>query len=172
MAGHSLNSAIRPLRRDDIGSVGSIFAWYVANSVATFEEIPRSDRDWTRLWDELRDLGLPFLVAEADGAVAGYAYAGPWRSKPAYRRTVEDSIFIAPGQTGRGIGSQLLTELVAACGLGGARQMIAVIADTGSNASVALHESSGFAHVGRLTAVGYKHGRYVDTLLMQRELTP
>ncbi len=98
-------------------------------------------------------------MADADGSIAGYAYAGPWRRKPAYRATVEDSIFIAPGHTGQGIGRLLLTELLTACAAAGARQVIAVIADSAAEASVRLHESCGFAHAGRLADVGYKHGQ-------------
>lgn len=109
--------------------------------------------------------------AEADRAIVGYAYAGPWRNKPAYRATVEDSIFIAPGQTGRGVGRLLLSELITACGAAGARQVIAVIADSGADASVALHESCGFAQAGRLVDVGYKHGSWISTLLMQRAVS-
>jgi L-amino acid N-acyltransferase YncA len=150
--------------------VGEIFGWYAANSVATFEESPRTQADWSRLHDQLADQGLPFLVAEADGNVVGYAYAGPWRRKPAYRFTVEDSIFIAPGKTGLGIGRLLLAGLLTACTEAGARQVIAVIADSGAQASVRLHESLGFNHAGRLTDVGYKHGQWISTLLMQRSI--
>jgi L-amino acid N-acyltransferase YncA len=170
-----LTIIVRPLRPADLGQVSEIFGWYAVNSVATFEDAPRSVADWSARAAELAGLGLPFLVADADGVIAGYAYAGPWRSKPAYRATVEDSIFIAPGHTGRGIGRLLLTELLTACAAAGARQVIAVIADSGAEASVGLHQSCGFAHAGRLADVGYKHGRWLGTLLMQRavgDLTP
>jgi phosphinothricin acetyltransferase len=110
-------------------------------------------------------------VAEDDGgAVAGYAYASPWRPKPAYRHTVEDTVYISPGLTGRGLGRALLEALLAGCEQAGARQVIAVIADTGSDASSALHRRCGFTDAGRLAAVGRKHGRWIDTVLMQREL--
>jgi L-amino acid N-acyltransferase YncA len=105
-----------------------------------------------------------------DGHVVGYAYASPWRPKPAYRHTVEDSVYVAPGWSGRGVGSALLGSLLDACARAGVRQVVAVIADTGSDASAALHRRFGFARVGRLTAVGHKHGRWVDTVLMQRSL--
>jgi L-amino acid N-acyltransferase YncA len=154
----------------DLGQVSDIFGWYAVNSVATFEEAARSEADWTALAAELEGLGLPFLVAEAGGAIAGYAYAGPWRRKPAYRATVEDSVFIEPGRTGQGIGRMLLTELISACAAAGARQVIAVIADSSAEASVGLHEKFGFAHAGRLLNVGFKHGRWIDTLLMQRSI--
>lgn len=170
MGAGDLNVIVRRLAHADLNQVRDIFGWYAINSVVTFEEAPRSDADWSALAGELDELGLPFLVAEADGAVAGYAYAGPWRRKPAYRATVEDSIFISPGQTGRGIGRLLLTDLLTACAAAGSRQVIAVIADSGSGteASVGLHESCGFTHAGHLVDVGYKHGRWIDTLLMQR----
>ncbi len=150
--------------------MSEIFGWYAVNSVATFEERPRTEADWQVLRGQLDELGLPFLVAETGGSVAGYAYAGPWRRKPAYRATVEDSIFVAPGQGGQGTGKRLLTELMAACSAAGSRQMIAVIADSAAEASVRLHASCGFAAAGRLTDVGYKHGQWIATLLMQRAL--
>ncbi len=106
------------------------------------------------------------------GQVAGYAYAGPFRPKPAYRHTVEDSIYLAPGSTGRGLGRALLAALLAGCAEAGARQVIAVIADTGETASAALHRRFGFTDAGLLRQVGHKHGRWVDTLLMQRDLSP
>ncbi len=108
--------------------------------------------------------------ADADGEIAGYAYAGPWRRKPAYSSTVEDSIFIAPAKAGFGIGRLLLTELMATCADAGSRQMIAGIADSDAEASVRLHKSCGFTEAGRLADVRYKHGRWIGTLLMQRAL--
>jgi L-amino acid N-acyltransferase YncA len=161
---------VRRLDSADLRQVADIFGWYAVNSVATFEEAPRSDAAWSRLVTDLAGRGLPFLVAEAEdsGAIAGYAYAGPWRNKPAYRATVEDSIFIAPARTGHGIGRLLLTELITACAAAGSRQMVAVIADSGAEASVALHESCGFTRAGRLADVGFKHGQWISTLLMQR----
>lgn len=166
-----LNVIIRRLSPADLGQVGEIFSWYTVNSVATFEESPRTEAEWSQLATDLAGLGLPFLVAEADGAIAGYAYAGPWRRKPAYRSTVEDSIFIAPAYTGLGIGRRLLPELLTACAEAGARQVIAVIADSDAEASVRLHQSCGFTHAGRLADVGYKHGNWIDTVLMQRATT-
>jgi phosphinothricin acetyltransferase len=161
---------VRPVRAADLGQVAEIFGWYATNSTATFEESPRTHYDWSRHAEELAGLGLPFLVAETGGVVAGYAYAGPWRRKPAYRLTVEDSVFIAPGRTGAGIGRLLLTELLTACSEAGLREVIAVIADTGDPASVGLHRACGFTEAGRLTGVGFKQGQWIDTLLMQRAL--
>jgi L-amino acid N-acyltransferase YncA len=162
---------IRPAGRADAGPIAAIFAHYVTATVTTFEEVPPTAADWGRRLEELAAASLPFLVAEDDGgAVAGYAYASPWRPKPAYRHTVEDTVYISPGLTGRGLGRALLEALLAGCEQAGARQVIAVIADTGSDASSALHRRCGFTDAGRLAAVGRKHGRWIDTVLMQREL--
>ncbi|WP_214414114.1 GNAT family N-acetyltransferase [Sphaerisporangium fuscum] len=165
-------ATIRPARRDDLTAVAEIYAHYVAGTVITFEETPPTVADWGQRLDDLTRRGLPFLVAETAGEVAGYAYAGPWRPKPAYRYTVEDSIYLAPGRTGQGLGGALLEALLAGATAAGARQMIAVIADTGSDASAALHRRFGFSEAGRLADVGFKHDRWVDTLLMQRALHP
>ena len=159
----------------DSEQVAAIFAHYVATSVATFEEVPPTAADWRRRLDELGRQNLPFLVAQVGQAgevVCGYAYASPWRPKPAYRYTVEDTVYISPGHTGRGLGSALLGGLLDGCAAAGARQVIAVIADTGSDVSAALHRRFGFAEAGRLRGVGRKHGRWIDTVLMQRELGP
>jgi len=129
--------------------------------------VPRTRCTFTQT---LAGRNLPFLVAEVDDAIRGYAYAAPWRPKPAYRYTVEDTVYIEPGYTGPGIGAVLLEALLPACTQAGARQVIAVIADSGSGASAALHSRFGFTHAGRLTAVGCKLGRWVDTVLMQRSL--
>ena len=179
----------------DAEPVAAIFAHYVAASVATFEEVAPTAADWRRRFGELAARNLPFLVAEgrvaegrvaegrvaegrvAEGGVAeggglvcGFAYASPWRPKSAYRHTVEDTVYLSPGCTGRGIGSALLGSLLAGCAAAGARQVIAVIADTGSDASAALHRRFGFTQAGLLSGVGRKHGRWIDTLLMQKEL--
>ena len=168
-------SVVRAAVPADLEQVAAIYAHYVTTSLATFEEVPPTPADWRRRLDDLADRKLPFLVTHSDAAgrpVSGYAYASPWRPKPAYRHTVEDTVYVSPGQVGRGLGSALLGALLAACADAGARQVIAVIADTGSDASVALHRRFGFAHAGRLSAVGRKHGRWIDTVLMQRELGP
>jgi L-amino acid N-acyltransferase YncA len=162
---------VRPAVPADAEQVAAIFAHYVATSVATFEEVPPTAADWRRRLGEPSRLNLPFLVAlGAQGTVCGYAYASPWRPKPAYRYTVEDTVYISPGHTGRGVGSALLAGLLAGCADAGARQVIAVIADTGSDASAALHRRFGFAEAGRLSGVGRKHGLWIDTVLMQRDL--
>jgi len=138
--------------------------------VATFDETPRLAEAWAALADRQADLGLPFLVAESAGQVTGYAYAGPWRGRPGYRYSVEDSIFVAADRTGQGTGRQLLSQLISACGHAGMRQMIAVIAVADDRSSVRLHEALGFAQAGRLHAVGYKHGQWIDTIMLQRAL--
>jgi L-amino acid N-acyltransferase YncA len=155
----------------DLQDVAAIYAHYVTTSVTTFEEVPPTPEDWRLRLDDLAGRKLPFLVAEAaDSSVGGYAYASPWRPKPAYRYTVEDTVYVSPAHTGRGLGRALLAALLAACADAGARQVIAVIADSGSDASLALHRRLGFAQAGRLSGVGRKQGRWLDTVLMQREL--
>jgi L-amino acid N-acyltransferase YncA len=156
----------------DLEQIAAIYAHYVRTTVATFEEVPLTAADWRHRLEDLAGQNLPFLVAESGAAVGGYAYAAPWRPKPAYRYTVEDTVYVSPAHTGRGIGSALLGALLAGCERAGARQVIAVIADTGSDASVALHRRFGFAQAGRLSGVGRKHGRWIDTVLMQRQLGP
>ena len=157
----------------DAEPVAAIFAHYVTTSVATFEEVAPAAADWRRRFEDLAERGLPFLVAEAgegDRSLCGFAYASPWRPKAAYRHTVEDTVYLSPGHLGRGTGSALLGPLLAGCAAAGARQVIAVIADTGSDASAALHRRFGFTQAGRLAGVGRKHGRWIDTVLMQKDL--
>jgi L-amino acid N-acyltransferase YncA len=163
-------TVIRPAVPADLKVVAEIFTHYVAHTVITFEQTPPTMSEWQQRLDHLAGQGLPFLVAEAAGEVAGYAYAGPWRPKPAYRYTVENSIYLDPDRTGQGLGSALLGALLTRCTQAGMRQMIAVIADTGNDASAALHRRFGFTHTGRLTDVGYKHNCWIDTVLMQRAL--
>ncbi|MFD9949785.1 GNAT family N-acetyltransferase [Nonomuraea sp. NPDC059023] len=160
-------SVIRPVTEADLPAVADIYAHYVLNTVATFEENPPEPG----FWRAKAASGLPFLVAEADGAVGGFAYAGQYRPKPAYRHSLEDTVYLAPGFTGRGLGRALLEALVAACRDSGARQIIAVIADGGDPASAKLHRALGFREAGRLRAVGFKHGRWLDTVLMQLDLS-
>ncbi|MCM1947066.1 GNAT family N-acetyltransferase [Streptomyces sp. G2] len=162
---------IRPAVAADLEAVASLYAHYVRHTVVTFDETPPPVAHWRERLAELTERGLPFLVAEVAGEVAGYAYASPWRPKPAYRHSVENSVYLAPEATGRGLGTLLMRPLVAACARAGAHQMIAVVADSGTEASQALHRRLGFTEVGRLRAVGHKHGRWVDTVLFQLPLT-
>jgi L-amino acid N-acyltransferase YncA len=169
----SPDPVIRPAEPGDLDAVAAIFSHYVTTSVITFEATPPTAEDWGRTRDDLAARGLPFVVCECDGRVAGYAYAAPWRTKPAYRHTVESTVYLAPDRTGRGLGRRLLRALQQRCELAGVEQMIAVIADSGDpvTASVALHRACGFTDAGRLRNVGRKHGRLIDTLLMQHDLT-
>jgi L-amino acid N-acyltransferase YncA len=163
---------IRAAGPADLEPVTAIFAYYVTTTVTTFEEVPPTAADWQWRLEDLADRNLPFLVAEDDGAICGFAYASPWRPKPAYRHTVEDTVYVCPARTGRGLGRALLGALLTGCEQAGTRQVIAVIADTGSDASVALHRRLGFEQAGRLRRVGRKHGQWIDTVLMQRDLEP
>jgi phosphinothricin acetyltransferase len=159
---------VRDARPDDAGAISELFAVYVRTSVLTFELHPPSPQAWLLKLAAVVANGWPFLVGTLAGEVIGYAYVSPWRSKPAYDHTVEDTIYLAPNHTGHGFGRQLLTELLKRAATAGARQVIAVIA-SGDPASTALHERAGFEEVGRLRRVGFKHGQWIDTTLMQRD---
>ncbi len=161
---------IRPAQADDMPTVAAIFAHYVNDTVITFEVLPPSTQDWCEKLFDLELLRWPFLVAIVDGQVVGYAYVMAWSPKPAYRHTVENTIYLAPEHTGRGYGQRLLTDLLTRARAVGTRQVLAVIADTGNPASVALHRRAGFEDVGRLRNVGFKHGQWLDTVLMQSSL--
>lgn len=161
------NFMVRGAEAGDMPTVATIFGGYVERTVITFEVEPPSIRAWQQRLDDLRAAGWPFLVGELDNEVIGYAYVAAWRSKPAYRFTVENTVYLAPEHTGRGYGRRLLDRLLRAAAQAGARQVIAVIADSDEDASVALHRAAGFTKAGRLHAVGHKHGRWVDVTLMQ-----
>ncbi|KAA2237115.1 GNAT family N-acetyltransferase [Salinarimonas soli] len=161
---------VRPSAASDLPAVAAIYAHAVRHGTASFEIEPPDEAEIARRREAILAGGYPYLAAEIEGAVAGYAYAGPYRTRPAYRFTVEDSIYVAPGRQGSGVGRALLAALVEACETLGFRQMVAVIGDSGSRGSIRLHESLGFRPVGVLEAIGYKHGRWLDTVLMQRTL--
>jgi phosphinothricin acetyltransferase len=164
---------IRPTTAADMPAVTEIYAEAVLYGTASYEIEPPTRDEMIRRWRELTDGGYPHLVAERDGAVLGYAYAGPYRTRPAYRFSVEDSIYIAPASQGIGVGKALLRELIAICERRNFRQMIAVIGGgTEHPASVGLHRSLGFRAIGVIEASGFKHGRWLDTTLMQRPLGP
>ena len=163
---------IRPALDADIPQIAAIYAHHVLTGLATFEVEPPDAAELARRRAAILERRLPYLVAEIDGTIAGYAYAGPYRPRPAYRFTVEDSVYIRPEQQRKGLGRLLLTELIAQCEAAGCRQMIAVIGDSGNTASIKLHESLGFEHTGILKGVGFKFGRWVDSVLMQRALGP
>ncbi|MFJ3497591.1 GNAT family N-acetyltransferase [Streptomyces sp. NPDC086091] len=161
---------VRAATAADLDRVAEIYAFYVLHTVATFEETPPGAAGWRARLDDLAARGLPFLVAEVSGEVVGYAYAGPWRPKPAYRHTAETSVYLARDRRGHGLGGTLLAALLTACAGTPVRRLIAVVAadDTTGAASIALHGRHGFTQAGRLTAVGFKHGRWIDTVLMER----
>jgi L-amino acid N-acyltransferase YncA len=161
---------IRPSRPDDLAAVTAIYAQAVLHGTGTFELDPPGEGEMARRRDDVLARGLPWLVAEADGAVRGYAYANWFRPRPAYRFCVEDSIYLHPQAQRRGLGRLLLAELMARCTAAGATQMLAVIGDADNTGSIALHRACGFADTGRLRAAGWKFGRWLDVVLMQRAL--
>ncbi|KUI43671.1 acetyltransferase [Mycobacterium sp. IS-1590] len=162
--------AVRAAHRGDLSRIGDIYAHYVDHSVATFEVERPGREEWNRRYGAVVEAGLPFLSAVLDGEIVGYAYCAPWKTRPAYLHTVEDSVYVAPDAVGRGVGGMLLDALLTSCARAGIREVIAVIVDTDAAASAALHRGHGFVDAGRLTAVGFKHGRWLDTLLLQRSL--
>ena len=159
--------AIRPARPTDCQAVAQLYGGYVRASLANFELEAPAAEDWQLKLADLEKVRLPFLVAIDGSDLVGYALATPWRPRPGYRFTVEDSIYIDPERKGQGLGRRLLSELITELRAWGAKQVIAVIADSGEPASLALHLGTGFVEVGRLRQVGFKQGRWVDTLLMQ-----
>jgi len=162
---------LRDARPSDMAAIAAIYSHHVRHGFGSFEEEAPSAEELERRRQEIVAKGLPYLVAEgADGAVVGYAYASPYRTRSAYRFTVENSIYVAPGKARGGIGRALLAALIERCTALGYRQMIAVIGDTGNDASIGLHQAMGFARAGVLRSVGFKRGRWVDGVLMQRPL--
>jgi L-amino acid N-acyltransferase YncA len=161
---------VRNANDPDMAAVQAIYAHNVLHGLATFEEVPPGVDELRSRRASVLGLGLPYLVAEIDGRVAGYAYATHYRPRAAYRHTIEDSVYVADGLGGQGIGSALLGELIARCEAGPWRQMLAVIGDSCNVASIALHRRLGFQPVGTLRCVGFKLGQWVDTVLMQRTL--
>jgi phosphinothricin acetyltransferase len=161
---------VRDAVESDLPSIQQIYAHHVLHGLASFEEVPPSLAEMRSRRSTVLELGLPYLAAEVDRRVVGYAYAGTYRARPAYRYTIEDSVYIAEGYGGRGIGTGLLSELIARCEAGPWRQMLAVIGDSANVGSISLHRACGFSVVGTLPSVGYKFGRWVDSVLMQRAL--
>ena len=140
--------------------------------LASFEEVPPSVEELERRFRDVTGRGLPYLVAESDGGVAGYGYCAPYRTRSAYRYALEDSIYVRQDMAGRGIGKRLLDELIRRCEGLGYRQRIAVIGDSANAASIGVHAACGFLRVGTLRSVGFKFGRWVDSVYMQRPLGP
>ncbi len=150
--------------------VTEIYGHHVVHGLGTFEEEPPSVWEMIARANAVSAAGLPYLVAEADGEVLGFAHAGPFRTRAAYRYTVEDTVYVAPAAARRGVGRALLGEVVARCGAAGMRQMLAVIGDSDNAASIGLHRALGFTLLGVAREVGFKHGRWVDIVWMQRRL--
>ena len=161
---------IRPSRETDLTEIAAIYGYHVLQGVASFEEVPPELDDIASRRRDILDRGLPYLVAERSGHVLGYCYAGPYRTRSAYRFTVEDSIYIDQTEVGRGLGRALLAALLDRCTELGYRQMVAVIGGSDTLPSLRLHAALGFTQVGVLPAVGFKFGRWVDIVLMQRAL--
>jgi phosphinothricin acetyltransferase len=163
---------IRPSRDADVPAITAIYGYHVLHGVASFEEVPPDAAEIARRRGEVVKRGLPYLVAERDGRLIGYCYAGPFRPRVAYRFTVEDSVYVEAGEIGRGLGRALLEQVIARCGELGYRQMVAVIGGRETTGSIRLHQRLGFTHIGVLPSVGFKFGRWVDIIMMQRELGP
>ena len=164
------NPIVRPSTDADIPAIADIYGYHVQHGVASFETSPPGIDEVARRRREVLERGLPWLVAELEGRVVGYAHATPYRSRAAYRFTLEDSIYIHPLHIGKGIGKLLLPRLILECQESGAAQLIAVIGDTENPASIKLHEKFEFRYVGTLRRVGFKFERWLDTVLMQRPL--
>jgi phosphinothricin acetyltransferase len=161
---------IRPAILADLPVITDIYADAVRLGTATFELVPPALAEMTRRFQALTDGGFPYLAAVLEGRVAGYAYAGPYRPRPAYRFTVENSVYLQPATHRRGVGLQLLQRLISECEARGFRQMIAVIGDSANAASIGVHAACGFRMIGTHPNVGLKFGRWLDTVMMQREL--
>jgi L-amino acid N-acyltransferase YncA len=161
---------VRTARASDIPAITAIYSQSVLNGTASFELEPPDEAEMRRRFEAIAGAGYPYLVAELAGKVVGYAYANAYRTRPAYRFTVEDSIYLAPDMQGKGIGRALLDALVGACTERGYRLMLAVIGDSAQYASIRLHRSVGFTFSGTLHSVGYKFGRWLDSVIMELPL--
>ena len=163
--------SIRDARLEDMPDVREIYNHYVANSTVTFDEVAQSLRETRSKFQHLKKLGMPYLVAESPSQqILGYAYVYPWKEKAAYRFTVENSIYLRAASTGKGLGRVLMGELITASKSAGLKEIIAVIADKGAEASIKMHQDFGFKEIGRMGKVGYKFERWLGTVLMQKSL--
>jgi phosphinothricin acetyltransferase len=169
-SGRTGNVTVRDAAEADMEAVARIYAHYVDHALATFEEVAPTREEMLVRRRKALGCGAPYLVAELGGEIVGYCYAAPYHVRPAYRHTLEDSVYVAPGLGGRGLGGALLSALLARCEGGPWRTMVAIVGDSDNAASIALHRRYGFAPVGTLRAVGYKFGRWVDTPILQRAL--
>ncbi|MBM3573412.1 MAG: N-acetyltransferase family protein [Alphaproteobacteria bacterium] len=163
---------LRPAAAGDFARIAEIYGHHVAHGLASFEEVAPGAAELADRHAAIAQRGLPYLVAERAGLIIGYAYAGPYRPRSAYRYTVEDSVYLAPEAARRGIGRLLLGAVIAYCTERGYRQMVAVIGDSANTASIGLHKSQGFRLVGIVEGCGFKLGRWVDSVVMQRPLGP
>lgn len=161
---------IRAAQPSDLARIQAIYAHYVQTGTASFETAAPDLAEMTKRFEAIRTRGFPYIVAEIGGEVAGYAYAGTYRARAAYDFAVEDSVYIAPDRLGHGLGRALLGTLIDACIAAGYRRMIAVIGDSANAPSINLHLAMGFTHAGMLPSAGWKHGRWVDSVMMQRAL--
>jgi L-amino acid N-acyltransferase YncA len=161
---------VRDAGEQDVPRIAAIYATHVLTGLATFEVVPPDAAEMARRHAHVLAWELPYFVAEDQSGILGYAYAAPYRTRAGYRYTVEDSIYVDPAAVGRGVGRRLLERLIEACAACGCRQMVAVIGDTGNVASIGMHEACGFTRVGMLPSTGFKFGRWVDSVLMQRGL--
>ena len=161
---------VRAARDDDLPAIAATYAYHVRHGLASFEEAPPDLAVMTRRRQAVLDRGLPYLAAEIDGQFCGFAYLGPYRSRPGYRYSLENSVYVAPGFERRGAGALLLAELIRLATGQGYRLMVAVIGDSANLASIRLHERQGFRRVGTLTSVGFKFGRWVDSVILERAL--
>ena len=171
-SGKKMALIVRDSRTEDLARIQAIYAHHVLHGLGSFEETPPDLAEMARRRGDVVSHGFPHLVAELDGEVAGYAYAALYRTRPAYRYTLENSVYVEHGRIGSGIGRALLTELIPRCEAVGCRQMIAVIGDRGTAGSLGLHAAMGFEHTAVLRSVGFKFGRWVDSVIMQRQLGP
>lgn len=165
-----LEVSVRESRPDDVAEIHRIYAFAVTNGTGTFEESPPSPDEMAARRQGILERSLPFLVAEYRGAVVGYAYAGPFRPRSAYRYTLEDSVYVAPEVRGLGVGRTLLRELATRCAAIGYKQIVAVIGDSANAASIHSHRAAGYEHIGTLKNVGLKFGQWLDSVYMQRTL--
>jgi L-amino acid N-acyltransferase YncA len=167
---YAVHMIIRSAAAGDAPAISAIYGHAVLHGTGSFELVPPEAAEIATRMAAIRATGLPYLVAELNGAIAGYAYASRYRPRPGYRFTVENSVYVRHGMHGQGVGSALLAELIAQCTALGCRQIIAAIGDSANTASIRLHERAGFKHAGVLKSVGYKHGRWLDSVFMQLAL--
>jgi L-amino acid N-acyltransferase YncA len=167
-----MSVVVRPAVASDMDAITLIYAYHVNHGTGSFETEPPDRTEMARRWNEVAARGLPWLVAEEGGDIGGYAYAAPYRSRPAYRHTVEDSVYVRIDRLGTGLGTLLMPALIMKAQACGMRQMIAVIGDSANHSSIRLHRRFGFHDAGLLRDVGFKFDRWLDTVFMQRSLLP